>query len=320
MVLWLASCHRRCCALVLPYVARIASRRTRAGCTVDELPGEVRKVRSIGRFEERPFLKTRNATIDTVEEGRRKHHVPILFEVDVTLARSRIRERKESTGDGLSFTGWIVKCLAQAVSEHPLVHAMRKGRRKMIVFEDVDVSITVERQAPGGSTSETLPMPYVIRKANEKSVLEIHREIRAAQSQAVAGGQASIEPVTSGWMTSLFFSLPQFLRRLLLWRRLTGDPFFAKQTMGTVVVTAVGMYGRSRGSTWAIPVGIHPLVVAVGEAARKPAVVGDTVQIRDILALTVLFDHDVVDGGPVARFVGRFQELLEAGFGLDDTQ
>jgi len=35
------------------------------------------------------------------------------------------------------------------------------------------------------------------------------------------------------------------------------------------------------------------------------------------LCVTVLFDHDVTDGAPVARFVDRLRELLESADGLD---
>jgi pyruvate/2-oxoglutarate dehydrogenase complex dihydrolipoamide acyltransferase (E2) component len=38
-----------------------------------------------------------------------------------------------------------------------------------------------------------------------------------------------------------------------------------------------------------------------------------------MLSLTVIFDHDVVDGAPAARFVKRLVELIEGGYGLVKT-
>jgi pyruvate/2-oxoglutarate dehydrogenase complex dihydrolipoamide acyltransferase (E2) component len=35
--------------------------------------------------------------------------------------------------------------------------------------------------------------------------------------------------------------------------------------------------------------------------------------------LTLVFDHDVIDGAPAARFVHRLAELIESGYGLDET-
>jgi pyruvate/2-oxoglutarate dehydrogenase complex dihydrolipoamide acyltransferase (E2) component len=39
---------------------------------------------------------------------------------------------------------------------------------------------------------------------------------------------------------------------------------------------------------------------------------------RQILHLTLVFDHDVIDGAPAARFTKRLVELIESGYGLDE--
>jgi pyruvate/2-oxoglutarate dehydrogenase complex dihydrolipoamide acyltransferase (E2) component len=46
--------------------------------------------------------------------------------------------------------------------------------------------------------------------------------------------------------------------------------------------------------------------------------VEDRIEPRDILNLTVAFNHDVVDGAPAARFVQRLVDLIEDGSGLRD--
>ncbi|NJN55795.1 MAG: 2-oxo acid dehydrogenase subunit E2 [Anaerolineae bacterium] len=271
----------------------------------------------IGTYQERPFPASRNPTIDVLEHGRKKHHIPLLLEIDVTEARAYLRQIKAESGQSLSFTAWIMKCVGQAVSEHKHVHALRKGRR-LILFDDVDISVLVERvtRHDDGRT-QTLPMPYIVRKTNEKNVQAIHSEIRAAQETTLAQDDVQIGGRQRVSTTRLFARLPGFLRNLIVWRRLAHDPFLAKKAMGTVVVTSAGDAGKG-GSAWGIPLGIHPLIVAVGSIARKPGVVGDAIEIREILSLTVLFDHDVTDGVPVARFVQHLQELLEMGYGLHE--
>jgi pyruvate/2-oxoglutarate dehydrogenase complex dihydrolipoamide acyltransferase (E2) component len=54
-----------------------------------------------------------------------------------------------------------------------------------------------------------------------------------------------------------------------------------------------------------------PLSVFVGEIARKPGFVGDRIEAREFLSMTILFDHDVVDGGPMALFLQRLRDLME---------
>lgn len=272
----------------------------------------------IGTFDEYPFPRSRTPTLDTLAWGRRRHHIPILLELDVTAARTAIRTLKTQTGHGISFTGWIVKCLAQAISEHPHVHALRKGKRKLILFHDVDVALVIERALGNVATGETLPMPYVIRKANEKSLAEIHAEVRTAQRTHVTGGEVQVGAPRAAWLTRLFTMLPRPGRDLLVWRRLHRDPFLVKRMMGTVSVTAVGMMGQG-GMSWGIPIGIHPLVVAVGGIAQRAVIFGDQTVTREHLGLTVLFDHAVTDGAPVARFLGRLQDLMVSGYGLEDT-
>ncbi len=118
-------------------------------------------------------------------------------------------------------------------------------------------------------------------------------------------------------MIRIFAGLPFFLRKALYWDRLLRDPFRMKRTMGTVALTAVGMFGEvGTGSNWGIPIEFHPLTVALGAIARKPAVVGDRVEPREVLGLTLMFDHDVIDGAPMAAFVLRLRELIETGYGL----
>jgi hypothetical protein len=116
----------------------------------------------IGAFDEHPYPISRTATLDTLRWGRRRCHIPLLLEVDVTAAREAIRRQKAATGEGVSFTGWIIKCLGQAVSEHPHIQALRQGGRKVVLFRDVDVAIIVERTVSAGGANKTLPMPYVI--------------------------------------------------------------------------------------------------------------------------------------------------------------
>jgi len=291
-----------------------------------------------GRFATDHFPGHRIPTVDTLELGRRRHHVPVLLEVDVTGARERLRAARARTGERLSLTGWVVACVARAVHEHPHVQGMRKGRREVVVFEDVDVAVIVEREVPGVRSSgvvlpggesaadrartETLPMPCIVREAQDKSVGAITAEIRAAQTEAVAPGAVDLGARRSPRLTRLFTAMPRILRHLLVWRPLLRDPHRARRAMGTVAVTSVARASRSSSQMWAIPVGLHPLICAVGGVCRKPGVVDGEVAIREFLSLTVLFDHDVTDGAPVARFLGRLTGLLEAGHGLgaaDDT-
>lgn len=111
-----------------------------------------------GTYEEREFPTFRNPTVDTLDQGHKKHHVPFLFEVDVTEGRKYLHELRARTGEAISFTGWVMSCIGKAVSNHKFIHALRKGGRRLILFDDVDISVVVESSVGHGDRgSETLP-------------------------------------------------------------------------------------------------------------------------------------------------------------------
>jgi hypothetical protein len=56
-----------------------------------------------------------------------------------------------------------------------------------------------------------------------------------------------------------------------------------------------------------VPVGPFPFKLSEGR-----------IEPHEILHLTVMFDHDVIDGTPAARFVSRLVALIESGYGLDE--
>ncbi len=83
----------------------------------------------------------------------RKSTIHSLCETDVTLPRRMMREHFERTGEKLSFTAYIVYCLAQVVKEHPHLNAFRRGNR-LITLDDVTVSVLVERMVFTGERHE----------------------------------------------------------------------------------------------------------------------------------------------------------------------
>lgn len=91
------------------------------------------------------FPASRLATIDIGVAAFRKHHIRALFELDVTKARRKM-VKLEIGGAKVSFNSWLIKCISEAITRYSLIHGVRSGKRKAVVFDDVDVSIMVERK------------------------------------------------------------------------------------------------------------------------------------------------------------------------------
>jgi pyruvate/2-oxoglutarate dehydrogenase complex dihydrolipoamide acyltransferase (E2) component len=264
--------------------------------------------KNVGSFQISKFPKTRIPTLDFLALGEKNHYVMSLIEVDVTDGRQNIIKYENDTGIKLSFTAWLLKCIGQAASEHKAVHSLMMGKQNIIQFNDVDISITVEKNIKGAKA----PMPLVIRKTNVKTLLEIHEEIRAAQKEDITGASI-LGNKSSKRKMKLYISMPKFFRQFLI-KRILKDPLKVKEMMGTIILTSLGMFGKVRG--WPIPTTAHPLAFAIGGITKKPAIINDQIKIREFLTMTILFNHDVVDGAPAARFLSRLVDLIESGLEL----
>jgi len=250
-----------------------------------------------GSFEVKPFPRGRQEIVDALEVGVGRHVVHALLEFDVTEARRWVAGREVSPGERLSFTAFLVASLARAIDGDRRLHASRDWRGRLVASDEVDVVTLIESRA------DAVAVPHVIRAANRRGVDELHREIRGVQAAPAASAQRS------GMLARLSAFTPGFARRLFL-RVLRRSPRWLKRTAGTTLVTSVGMFGA--GSGWALGiVPLHTCCLTVGGVALKPGVVDGRVEPRELLALTVSVDHDIVDGAPAARFVRRLREIVE---------
>lgn len=254
-------------------------------------------------FRLKPFPPTRQATLDLLAAASRKHMIHGLIEVDVTLARRKLAAIKEQSGASISFTGYVIYCCAQAVGQNKHMQAYRDWRNRLVLFDQVDVSTTVEREVKGRKRV----IPTIIRGANQKTVHQIHNQIRLAQQERPQKAQVFN-------MIRLYLLIPAFIRRLFF-RVLDRAPGLMKRNAGTIMVTSIGMFGRGAG--WGVPVASHTLNVTVGSIVNRPRIIDRRLEDREHLCLTLSFDHDIIDGAPAARFIQRFKELLERGVGLD---
>ena len=118
---------------------------------------------------------TRRVWLNTLNLSWTPHAIYGLLEVDVTVVRQRIAAHKARTGETLSFTGYLGFCLARAVDEDKTVQAYRKGRKQLVLTDDVDVSMMIEHE----DGEKKALMGHVIRGANRKTYRQLHDEIRS---------------------------------------------------------------------------------------------------------------------------------------------
>ena len=250
------------------------------------------------RYRVVAYPRRRQPVLDVLATAARQYTIHGLIEVDVTAARHRLALPDQH----VSFTAFVVATVARAVTEHPQVNARRTGRR-LVLFDDVDVVVTIERPLDGTPT----PMPPVLRRFDTSSCAQIAAEITALRQR----------PVTrAGDLTGnrLLTAVPGVIRRLAL-RTAGRVPAAATRFAPPIGISSLGMFDAGG---WGIPLSPMTLMVTVGGIVARPAFVDGDLQERQLLPLTLSFDHAVVDGAPAARFAATLRRLFDTAAALDD--
>ncbi|MFC4497560.1 2-oxoglutarate dehydrogenase, E2 component, dihydrolipoamide succinyltransferase [Streptomyces ovatisporus] len=200
-----------------------------------------------------------------------------VVEVDVTRVMRLRRRAKESfaarEGVKLSPMPFFVQAAAEALKAHPSVNA-RLNDDGTITYHDVEnIGIAVD--------SEKGLMVPVIKEAGNLNLAGIARKTADLAKKVREGGLGPDD--MSG---------------------------------GTFTISNTG----SRGALFDTVIVNYPQVaeLGIGATVRRPMVIdhpelGETIAIRDMVYLTLSYDHQLVDGADAARYLGDVKARLEAG-------
>lgn len=263
----------------------------------------------IGNYKIKDFSPNRQLLSETYDFFLKKHYMSGYITVDITTALQLIENHFIKTGNKISLTSWVVKCLSRNIERHPQFNSFRKGKNKIIEFEEIDVIVMIEREIKNSK----VPIAYSVRNTQEKDLLKITKEIRDIQTKEVTEKEQLLDKDNK---VKYFRLLPKFLRKILM-KRYINNPFTIKKNGGLIVVTSVGMFVNIPG--WISGFGglttINLSIGGITPTLQKKG--NDIIEIQN-LHLTISFDHDLLDGGPAARFTQEFVEDLQQGSFLTD--
>ncbi len=232
-----------------------------------------------------------------------------LLELDVTDTLSAI-ERLKQEGTRVSLFAFVVRSIAVAISEHPDLNLVCHGKN-CVRFDDVDVSVPIEVSTEEGN----LPRNVVLRRAHRRSPADLFAELEEARHRHGRTGEVGDEDRRTQRMMRLFSWMPRFVR-LAVMRLLMRNAFTIKKMAGTTLVTSVGKFAAIPGFVFTFATGPRAATFALGSVVDKPWINQGRVTVRSVLALSIIVNHDLVDGAPAARFARRLQQLIETGEGL----
>lgn len=234
---------------------------------------------------------------------RKKNTIHSFTEIDISIPLSLISEYKNRYNEKLSFSGYLVACLAKALSEFPRFNSFISGN-KLIILKELNISILVERKIK----EEYVPEPLVLTSCQRKGYLAIHNEIRNAQKK---------KDEKFGNLSS--FKIIRFIPRVFLKVFVSIADKSKKMAVkyGKIAITSVGMFCKE--PVWFIPHGSATVLLTVGSTIKRAVKVNEGYENREHLCLTVSFDHDIIDGAPAARFMNKLIDEIKCGEIIQET-
>jgi pyruvate dehydrogenase E2 component (dihydrolipoamide acetyltransferase) len=230
-----------------------------------------------GAFE--PLNRVRRITADRMAASSRSvARVTLLMEVDMTEAvrfRTQLApEFEKRYGARLAYDAMIGKACAIALAEHPHVNAQWQE-----AADGQPAGLRLQEQVNIGIAvqGEQGLLVVVVRDADSKSLAQVNSDLIGMVATSRQGGLG-----------------PDAL------------------TGGTFTVTNLGGYGVEAFTPIVNPP--ETAILGVGRIAQRPAVIDGQIVARDLMYLSLAFDHRVVDGAPAAQFLQRVKECLESPY------
>jgi len=203
--------------------------------------------------------------------------VTLLMEADATefvTMRERLKGRVEKEwGYGPGYNDLLAKIVAMALRQFPYMNARLTPSTSSGQAPDAIERLSHVNLGMAVDTERGLLVP-VVRDADKKSLRQFGAEFREMVERARTGR-----------------SLPDDL------------------TGGTFTITNLGMYDVLAFT----PVINLPeaAILGIGCITPQPVVREGQVVVRQILMLSLVFDHRLVDGAPAARFLQYVKDLIE---------
>jgi pyruvate dehydrogenase E2 component (dihydrolipoamide acetyltransferase) len=217
--------------------------------------------------------------------------------------------------------------------EHPLSPIRRRTAQRMVaslqeaaqltLHTEVDVTATVERRRLIKAETDVTYTDILVKVV--ASALRQHPQLNAmwGETGIRTGGPVNIG-VAVALIEGLVVPVIKDADRLSLVEIHAAAQELAEKVRsgeftpddvsgGTFTITNLGMHGID----WFTPILNPPEsgILGVGRIIRKPAVVDDQILAREMMGLSLTFDHRVVDGAPAAEFLADISsDLVEARF------
>ena len=230
------------------------------------------------------------------------------LDMDATAALDFVDDARDATGVRVTMTHMVGKALAVAFGENPDLN-VRLYRGHFVQRDTVDIFFIV-------SAGKGLDLSGVkVRNADEKPVVEIARELSQRADSIRTGKDAELGKTKKNLGRTPHWALHTMLK-VAAWLTVDRDMDLKRfglprQAFGSAMVSSVGMFGIQHAYAPLSPYYRVPILVLVGEVAKKPVVIEDKIEIRPVVPCAATLDHRYLDGYHASRLARSFRAYLE---------
>jgi 2-oxoglutarate dehydrogenase E2 component (dihydrolipoamide succinyltransferase) len=218
----------------------------------------------------------RRILFDAVDSARRPDGFATML-VDLLPAKEFKDAFRKRHGVPLTYLHMLIKACTLIMKKYPWTNYMIE-RYRVIHPSSIDVGISVAGE-------EVITPVVIIREADKKSLIEIVEEFRRKTAEAIRDEEKNLEK-----LRKIGRLLPiNFLRRMVI-RYLAQSYRLRRQVVGTVQISMM----NTKETDLFIPMTMGTAVLmGVGGVANRPVAVGDKVEVRPSVYVTLLIDHRV---------------------------
>ena len=222
------------------------------------------------------------------------------MDVDITETEEYIWSERKANRK-ITMTSIAIAAIAKTLAEDtPEINCfIRRGR--IIPRDYIDVSTAVLLK--GGEAMSTV----IIKEADTKTVLEIANELKEKAFEARQGDEDeamdskhALAKIPWPFRKWIYLLIRFVIYGLGIKIKSIG---ISDRSFGSITLTNVGSIGLTNSFPALMPMAKLPAVIAIGKIEKRPVVIKDEIVIRTILAGSAAFDHRLVDGIQIARFV-----------------
>ncbi len=256
-------------------------------------------------YDLQEWPKLRNL-LELFLKGQRKHTVYGHGEMDVTLVLEKIEALKKSGNPYPSLNTFLIYTLSRVAAKHEQTRTCKFKNRKL-VFKHADISLPILKTLPNGVK---IPVLYVVRKAETKSLAQINFELKNAIKSDLT------EDKNVKFRRKLA-KLPLFVQKIMYWY-IFKHPVRIKKFFGNMGLTNLQHMGYDSPMI-GLPPSIYSLQFAAGSVSEKFLPDADKKPVlRKVLAMAGGMDHLVMDGMCIAAISKDFSQSVEKADGIDD--